>query len=150
MARAKASGKDIVVLQRGSDWNVCGEMLYRRVWCRDEFVKALGDGFVLVTVDNPEVLGALPLAIDDAGYHRDGSVAESPELRLQNRVGESAAQAACEIVVVASEGKVPFTRGADGAFSGGADAQSAARHAHADDEADAGRQNSAAGFPAGR
>jgi hypothetical protein len=54
LARAKATGKDLVVLQHGSDWNVCGEKLYRNVWSTEAFVKALGDGFVLVAIDNPE------------------------------------------------------------------------------------------------
>jgi hypothetical protein len=37
LLRAKATGKDIVVLQRGSDWNRLGEMLYHEVWLKDEF-----------------------------------------------------------------------------------------------------------------
>ena len=57
LARAKTAGKDIVVYQRGSDWNRLGERLYASVWLKPEFDKALGDGFVLVAVDNPEVVG---------------------------------------------------------------------------------------------
>lgn len=55
---AKATGNDIVVLQRGSDWNRLGETLYRNVWSAPEFEKQLGEGFVLVAVDRPEQMGA--------------------------------------------------------------------------------------------
>jgi hypothetical protein len=63
LARGKATGKDIVVFQRGSDWNLCAETLYQTVWSTDAFVKALGDGFVLVAVDNPESPGAPPVVV---------------------------------------------------------------------------------------
>lgn len=56
--RARATGKDIVVLQRGSDWNRLGEMLTHEVWLKDEFARALGDRFILMTVDLPEQEGA--------------------------------------------------------------------------------------------
>ena len=54
LARAKAAGKDLVVFQRGSDWNRLSETLYQNVWLQDEFANDLGDGFVLVAVDRPE------------------------------------------------------------------------------------------------
>src|SRR5262245_21370726 len=34
LVRAKATGKDIVVFQRGSDWNRLGELLYNDVWLK--------------------------------------------------------------------------------------------------------------------
>lgn len=51
---AKKTGQDIVVLQRGSDWNKLGEMLYNDVWLKDEFARQLGTGFILVAVDRPD------------------------------------------------------------------------------------------------
>src|SRR6478735_1793619 len=65
LAAAKSSGNDIAVLQRGSDWNRLGETIYQNVWQKPEFIKALGDGFVLVTVDRQEQVGAP--AIGSAG-----------------------------------------------------------------------------------
>lgn len=56
-ARAKVSDSDLVVFQRGSDWNQLGETLYRKVWLTDELARALGDRFVLVAVDRPETVG---------------------------------------------------------------------------------------------
>lgn len=61
LTRAKASGKDIVVFQRGSDWNRLAEALHAHVWMKPEFASALGDGFVLVAVDRPESVGG-PMA----------------------------------------------------------------------------------------
>jgi len=72
LARAKASGKDIVVFQRGSDWNRLGETLYNGLWLRDEFARELGDGFILVAVDLPE--------LDDVAQ-----AAEVKELNSKNR-----------------------------------------------------------------
>ena len=57
LQKANASGCDIVVLQRGSDWNVLGERIYNNLWSKEAFAKGLGKGFVLVTVDRPEVPG---------------------------------------------------------------------------------------------
>jgi len=58
LEQSKATGNDIVVLQRGSDWNALGETIYQSVWLKPEFTAALGDGFVLVAVDRPEQPGA--------------------------------------------------------------------------------------------
>ena len=49
LAQAKTNGCDIVVFQRGSDWNRLGEMLYNDVWMNDAFARALGGGFILVS-----------------------------------------------------------------------------------------------------
>ena len=43
LLRAKETGKDIVVLQRGSDWNRLGEELYNKIWNTDDFSHKLGD-----------------------------------------------------------------------------------------------------------
>ena len=80
LARAKESGNDIVVLQRGSDWNLLGERIYQDVWLSPEFVKALGDGFVLTTVDRPEQPGAPALGAggDDAAVKRFLEITAKP------------------------------------------------------------------------
>lgn len=97
LARAKAAGKDIALFQRGSDWNVCAETLYQRVWSTDAFVKALGDGFILVAVDNPESPGGPPIVIRE----NDGPVippgADNPSLRLQKPTGDVRAVAAVQL-----------------------------------------------------
>jgi len=119
LSRAKASGKDIVVLQRGSDWNRLGEMLYNDVWLKDEFARRLGDGFILVAVDLPELAGGRPLrgpwraAVDG----RFGVKAEeSGALRLARLSEEDALLPANEVrAVEAMEGAV-FAQRADGAW----------------------------------
>jgi hypothetical protein len=58
LALAKASGHDIVVFQRGSDWNLLGESLYQKVWLNPGLLTALGEGFILVAVDRQEKVGA--------------------------------------------------------------------------------------------
>ncbi len=98
MARAKAAGKDIVVFQRGSDWNRLGEMLYQDVWLKDEFAKELGDGFVLVAVDRPEAA--------------TGAAA----LRLANLSDAKTPLPSNEVTAVESDAKVPFAARPDGAF----------------------------------
>ncbi len=65
LEQAKANGNDIVVLQRGSDWNRFGETLYKNPWSSPEFVKNLGDGFILTTVDRPERPGAPAIGSGD-------------------------------------------------------------------------------------
>lgn len=100
-ARAKVSGGDIVVFQRGSDWNRLSETLYRNVWLKDEFARELGDGFVLVAVDRPETIGT-----------------DTPSSRLASLVDVKMPLPANEVMAVESEGKVPFAARADGAFLG--------------------------------
>jgi len=48
---AKDSGKELVVLVHGSDWNRPGERYRRAVWSNPKFTSALDKGFVLFTVD---------------------------------------------------------------------------------------------------
>lgn len=57
LAHAAATGRDIVVFQRGSDWNRLAETLYSKVWQSEDFVRELGPGFELVAVDYPETVG---------------------------------------------------------------------------------------------
>lgn len=119
LLRAKATGKDIVVLQRGSDWNRLGEMLYHEVWLKDEFARELGDGFVLVAVDLPELEGGRPLrgpwrAAVDSRYGIRAE--ESPPLRLEKLVQEESALPANEVTAVEAKDGSVFKRRADGAW----------------------------------
>ncbi|MCX6877948.1 MAG: discoidin domain-containing protein [Verrucomicrobia bacterium] len=100
LARAKAVGKDLVVFQRGSDWNRLSETLYQNVWMKDEFAKDLGDGFVLMAVDRPE--------------SEDGAAGA----RLAKLVDETAPLPPNEMTAVESEAKIPFTVRPDGTYLG--------------------------------
>ena len=99
LARAKATGKDIAVFQRGSDWNRCAETLYRNVWSSSSFLKAVGSGFVLVAVDNPETVGG-----------------KEPTERLSAQTGDRGTPPTSELVSVVSAGGAVFTQRTDGAF----------------------------------
>ena len=116
LARGKATGKDIVVFQRGSDWNVCAETLYQTIWSTDAFAKALGDGFILLAVDDPESPGGRPIICDGKGALVMPDAAGGPLPRLQNQCGEKSTPPPSEITAVVSEAKVKFTKRADGAF----------------------------------
>ena len=98
LSLAKASGKDIVVFQRGSDWNRLGETLYQDVWLKDEFARELGDGFMLVAVDRPE------------------TATEPSALRLANLSDAKTPLPANEVTAVESAAKVAFAARPDGAF----------------------------------
>lgn len=98
MARATASGKDIVVYQRGSDWNRLGEQLYSDVWMKPELAKAVGDGFILVDVDHPELVGGPASSLLEQLTH--------PNLLA----------APCELVSVTSSGGATFKAQPDGDF----------------------------------
>ena len=95
---AKASGKDIVVFQRGSDWNRLSETLYQDVGLKDEFAKELGDGFVLVAVDRSE------------------AATEPPPLRFANLSDAMTPLPAKEVTAEESAVKVLFVARPDGAF----------------------------------
>jgi hypothetical protein len=89
LALAKESGRDIVVFQRGSDWNRLAETLYHEVWLKDEFAQDLGEKFVLVAVDRPEVVGGRFVRVTcsdascgDKDSTNDFAVGNSPPLRL--------------------------------------------------------------------
>jgi hypothetical protein len=98
LSLAKSSGKDIVVFQRGSDWNRLSETLYQNVWMKDEFATELGDGFVLVAVDRPE------------------AATGSQALRLANLSDAKTPLPANEVTAVESAAKVAFGARPDGAF----------------------------------
>ncbi|MEI7946750.1 MAG: discoidin domain-containing protein [bacterium] len=100
LTRAKKTGQDIVVLQRGSDWNKLGEMLYNDIWLKDEFARQLGTGFILVAVDRP-----------------DPAMDSSPS-RLASLVDAKTLLPANEVIAVESEAKIPFSPRPDGAFLG--------------------------------
>lgn len=107
LARAKETGNDLVVLQRGSDWNTFGETLYREVWSRPEFVAALGDGFVLTTVDRPEQPGAPAL----------GSGGDDPSVkRFLDQVGKPAPTGPDDITSLKATGGAAFKRRPDGTW----------------------------------
>lgn len=122
LVRAKATGKDIVVLQRGSDWNRLGEMLYHDVWLKDEFARALGDRFILVTVDLPEQEGAQ--ALPGPFFPADGALTDrvkpvavpTPSRRIATLVGGETPLPANEVTVVESPGGAIFKQRADGAW----------------------------------
>ena len=107
LAQAKSSGNDIVVLQRGSDWNRLGETIYQNVWLKPEFVKELGDGFVLTTVDRPEQAGAPALGTngDPAGISR-----------FMRCTAATATLPADEVTGVTAEGGASFKKRADGTW----------------------------------
>ncbi len=98
LARAKAGGKDIVVFQRGSDWNRLGEQLYAGLWMRPELSAALGNDFVLVAVDRPEVAGG-PAAT-----------------MLRKLADANAAIPPCEVTAIESAGGSVYSPRPDGAW----------------------------------
>ena len=107
LAQAKQTGNDIVVLQRGSDWNPLGETLFQKVWQRPEFPKALGDGFVLVTVDRPEHPGAPALG---------SSGDPSGMARFTQATAPAAPLPPNEASAVSAESGATFTKRADGTW----------------------------------
>jgi len=107
LAQAKQTGNDIVVLQRGSDWNRLGETLFQTVWQRPEFAKSLGDGFVLVTVDRPEQPGAPAL----------GSTGDGTSMaHFTQATADGAPLPSNEASAVRAEGGATFKKRADGTW----------------------------------
>jgi hypothetical protein len=111
LTRAKETGKDIVVLQRGSDWNRLGERIYNDVWLKDEFVKALGDGVILVAVDYPEQEGAPALRGSSPA-----STEASPVSRLMSLVDEKTPLPVNQITSVEAKDGSVFKKRADTAW----------------------------------
>ncbi|MCW1925045.1 discoidin domain-containing protein [Luteolibacter arcticus] len=107
LEQAQASGSDIVVLQRGSDWNRLGETLYQGVWQAPEFEKELAEGFVLVTVDRPEQAGAPALGSGEsaAGLTRFLAATAAGAKLPEN-----------EVASVRAEGGASFKKRADGTW----------------------------------
>jgi len=132
LALASATGRDIVVFQRGSDWNRLAETLYQRVWLSDELAAQLGQPYILVAVDHPEEPGGEPLepivpgeltGRDRPAERRKVGTAPS---RLGQRCQDDAALPASQLTTVASEGEATFVPREDGAWL----AQGAANPAH--------------------
>ncbi len=107
LERARSAGSDIVVLQRGSDWNRLGETLNREIWQKPEFAEALGEGFVLVTVDRPEQAGAPALG---SGESAAGLT------RFLNATAAGTKLPDDEVASVRAEGGASFKKRADGAW----------------------------------
>src|SRR5688572_14475608 len=107
LERAKSTGSDIVVLQRGSDWNRLGETLNQEVWQTSAFAEALGEGFVLVTVDRPEQAGAPALGSGESGA---GLARFLTATVAGGRLPDD------ELASVRAEGGADFKKRADGAW----------------------------------
>lgn len=107
LEQAKASGNDIVVLQRGSDWNRLGETLYQNVWLTPEFAKQLGEGFVLVDVDRPERPGAPALGSGETDTGLD---------RLKRLTAADAVLPDDEITSITADGGANYKKRKDGAW----------------------------------
>ena len=123
LALAQGTGRDLVVLQRGSDWNPLGERIYTELWQDPAFAAELGKGFVLVAVDKAEVLGGQAVhgrcteekcGVTGLSETRIGS---QPPLRLARATADAAPLPDSEITAVESTEKVLYTRGADGTFA---------------------------------
>lgn len=107
LEKAKAANQDIVVFQRGSDWNTLGESLYRNVWQKPELLTELGEGFVLVAVDRPEQPGTPAI-----GETADASVLR--EWKSLSAVGSTAAEN--QLIGVVAEGGAGYQKRADGSW----------------------------------
>ena len=107
LEQAKASGNDVVVLQRGSDWNLLGEKIYQNIWMSRDFEKSLAEGFVLVAVDRAERPGAPALGSgqDPSGMQRFLSITAA---------GAPLPDDECSSVH--AEGGATFKKRADGAW----------------------------------
>ncbi len=122
LLRARASGKDIVVLQRGSDWNRLGEMLYHDVWLKDEFARALGERFILMTVDLPEQEGARalegPFCPGEGALSAIGKpgLVPTPSSRIATLTGGETPLPANEVTLVESPGGAIFKQRTDGTW----------------------------------
>lgn len=108
---AKETGKDILVLQRGSDWNRLGERIYTDIWMKKEFARELGDGFILVAVDYPEQEGAPELR----GFS-PASTEESPVSRLVSLIDEKKPLPENQITAVEAKDGSVFKKRADTAW----------------------------------
>ena len=115
---AKANTNDIVVFQRGSDWNRLAETLYQDVWQKDELLAGLGDGFVLVAVDHPEVIGGRPvLTLSAPAGATNAPPGMSAPDRLAQLADDKTRLPVNEVTTVESMAGVAYTRRAsDGSF----------------------------------
>jgi hypothetical protein len=122
LAQAKATGSDIVVFQRGSDWNRLGETLYNNVWLKDDFARALGDGFVLVAVDHAELVGGRAVQGQCSAVQcgitglSDFQIGNPAPLRLAKLVDDKSPMPTSEIAAVDSKDGETFKPRGDGAW----------------------------------
>lgn len=123
LAQAKSTGSDIVVFQRGSDWNRLGEMLYNDVWMKDMFVRALGGGFILLAVDYPEMEGSTALRgpfTPEDGVQLPDTESPAPVLsaarRIARLVDDEAPMPSNEVSMVESPGGTVFRQRLDSAW----------------------------------
>lgn len=107
LERAKATGNDILVFQRGSDWNLLGEKMYRDVWMKELLAENLGNGFILVAVDRQETLGA-PSLLESA------TAGDSTEFQRQTKKGATPPD--CQITAVQATSGSIYERRADGSW----------------------------------
>lgn len=122
LARAKETGKDIVVFQRGSDWNRLGETLYHEVWMKDEFARELGPDVILVAVDHAEIVGgtAVPGTCSakycgPAGF-TGVPVGSAPPLRLAKFTDDTSPLPANGVTAIKSQDGSTYRQRPDGAW----------------------------------
>jgi hypothetical protein len=107
LEQAKANGNDIVVLQRGSDWNRFGETIYKNLWSSPDFEKNLGEGFVLTTVDKQERPGAPAIGSGGDVYGLD---------RFLRATAPGSPVPEDEIASISAVGGASFKKRADGTW----------------------------------
>lgn len=118
--RAKATGKDIAVFQYGSDWNPASLSLFQNAWSKEAFLKELGPGFVVLAIDNPEVVGGRAVygrcTAEKCGLtgYSETAIGSAPPLRLE--AFAKTEPPANEVAAVTSIGGASFIKRADGTF----------------------------------
>ncbi len=122
LARAKATGSDIVVFQRGSDWNRLGETLYANLWLKDELLRELGPGFILVAVDHPEVAGGRAVLGQCSAHYcgitglSDTQIGSSSPLRLAKLADEKTPLPTNEMFGLTSKDGATYKTRTDGTW----------------------------------
>jgi len=112
LARAQATGNDIVVYQRGSDWNLLAETLYHTVWLKEQLLQELGPGFILVAVDHPEGAGGRSVY----GAPTEATAGTTPPQRLAELTDEKNPLPPNEITAVESKDGATFKTREDSAW----------------------------------
>jgi hypothetical protein len=121
LARARQTGQDIVVYQRGSDWNHLGEELLADVWNQPKLAAAVGFGSILVVVDNPETPGSPPVsarAPENAVPHYE-TPRVSARQRLQELTDATRSRPVNEIEAITCANGSVFQHRVDGCFLAG-------------------------------
>lgn len=122
LARAKATGKDIAVFQYGSDWNPASLSLFQNVWGKEALLRELGPGFIVLAIDNPEVVGGRAVygrcTAEKCGLtgYSDTAIGSSAPLRLEAQCGDKGAPPANEVTTVTADSGAAFAKRADGAW----------------------------------